>query len=186
MKIKFITGNKGKFEEVLHILNEWEIEHIDIDLVEIQGTSEEVIWAKAKSALAIVNAPLIVEDVSLCFSALNGMPGPYAKDFLKTITPEGIQRLIEKSGDTKVTAICMAAYIEPGREPLIFEGSIDGTAVPLAGTAKHGPYSFNTFFQPDGYSQTMGEMTMAEHAQISHRRKAFLKLKNYFETAGIQ
>jgi inosine triphosphate pyrophosphatase len=182
MKIKFITGNQGKFEEALHILEGWELEHIKLDLIEIQGTSEEVIRAKAKSALSQLNTPLIVEDVSLCFAALNGMPGPYAKDFLKAMGPAGIQELIEKCEDPSVTAICMVAYIEPGAQPIIFEGRLSGTVVSPAGSSKHGPYSFNTIFKPDGFTHSMGEMSMAEHAKISHRRQAFLKLRNHFET----
>lgn len=33
--------------------------------------------------------PVIIEDVSLCFDALNGLPGPYIKWFLEKVGHEG-------------------------------------------------------------------------------------------------
>lgn len=32
----------------------------------------------------------MIEDTSLCFNALNGMPGPYIKHFLKAVKCEGL------------------------------------------------------------------------------------------------
>ncbi len=186
MKIKFITGNHKKFEEAVHILEGWDLEHVNIDLEEIQGSRDEVIRAKAKSALGILGAPLILEDVSLCCGALGGMPGPYAKDFLKAMTAERLYRLVSCTGDHSVQAICSAAYIEPGSEPQVFEGIIHGTIVAPAGNTKHGPFSFNTIFKPDGCDKTMGEMTMSEHAQVSHRRLAFQQLRAHFEKHEVK
>ncbi len=62
----------------------------DIDLPEYQGTPEEVAREKCKLAAKHVKGPVIVEDTSLCFNALGGMPGPYIKWFLKEIGPTGL------------------------------------------------------------------------------------------------
>ena len=93
MKIEYITSNAQKFEEAHHILSDWELEQVNIDLTEIQGDRFEIINAKAKEALRILNRPLIVEDVSLCCPAIGGLPGPYVKDFLKKIGDKGIYEL---------------------------------------------------------------------------------------------
>ena len=61
----------------------------DIDLPEYQGTPEEVVRAKCTLAAQHIKGPVVVEDTSLCFNALGGMPGPYVKWFLKEIGPAG-------------------------------------------------------------------------------------------------
>ena len=44
---------------------------------ELQGEPEEIAYHKVKLAAKKVNNPVIIEDVSLCFNALQGLPGPY-------------------------------------------------------------------------------------------------------------
>ena len=61
----------------------------DVDLPEYQGDPDYVAGAKAELAAKEIKGPVITEDTSLCFNALNGMPGPYIKWFLKNIGPEG-------------------------------------------------------------------------------------------------
>ena len=48
-----------------------------LDLLEIQGTPDEIAKYKAKLAATKTNTPVLIEDVSLCFNAYNGLPGPY-------------------------------------------------------------------------------------------------------------
>jgi hypothetical protein len=50
-----------------------------IDLPELQGTPEDVSREKCKLAAKEVNGPVLVEDTSLCFNALNSLPGVYIK-----------------------------------------------------------------------------------------------------------
>ena len=44
---------------------------------ELQGEPDDISIEKCKLAVAEVKGPVIVEDTSLCFNALNGLPGPY-------------------------------------------------------------------------------------------------------------
>jgi len=76
--INFISGNAGKLREVRAILEPAiEIRSQALDIEEIQGTIEEVTEAKCRRAADMVNGPVLVDDTSLCFRALNGLPGPY-------------------------------------------------------------------------------------------------------------
>lgn len=50
-----------------------------IDLPELQGEPDEVAVQKCKIAAQEVNGPVMVEDTSLCFNALGGLPGIYIK-----------------------------------------------------------------------------------------------------------
>lgn len=63
---------------------------VDVDLPELQEVDTLAI-AKNKALLAaqLVNGPCLVEDTSLCFHALGGMPGPYIKWFQDTLKSEG-------------------------------------------------------------------------------------------------
>jgi inosine triphosphate pyrophosphatase len=94
-KIFFITGNANKLSEFRQIMGNLdgkiEIDSRDVDLPEYQGEPEEVAREKCKTALELVKAPVLVEDTSLCFNALHGLPGPYIKWFLSKLKPEGSQ-----------------------------------------------------------------------------------------------
>ena len=50
-----------------------------IDLPELQGEPVDVSLEKCKLAAKEVGGPVIVEDTSLCFNALGGLPGVYIK-----------------------------------------------------------------------------------------------------------
>ncbi len=96
--VNFITGNKNKLSEVRAILEPMiEVQSQELDLIEIQGTVEEVTLDKCRRAVEQVRTqnvrtksrvgvdkfgfqvqgPVLVEDTCLCFNALGGLPGPY-------------------------------------------------------------------------------------------------------------
>ena len=86
--ITFVTGNAKKLEEVRAILGS-QFPHSlvsrDLDLPEYQGSPEEVVREKCREAARRVAGPVIVEDTSLGFTALGGLPGVYIKWFLKEV-----------------------------------------------------------------------------------------------------
>ncbi len=180
MKIEYITSNKQKFEEAQHILSDWELERIHLDLTEIQGDPEEIIKAKALEAMRILNRPLVVDDISLCCPAIGGLPGPYIKDFLLKIGERGVAEMILKYPDHSVMGICYIAYALPGEDPVLFKGVVEGTIVMPRGEKKH-ELSWNPIMQPHGHSKTFGEMTMAEKSKFSMRAIALTQLKKYLE-----
>ncbi len=181
MKIEFITSNAAKYEEAKCILKGWELEQVNIELTEIQGDRFSILHHKAREALRILQRPLIVEDVSLCCPAIGGLPGPYIKDFLRSIGDVGLYELIHNYTDHAVQVICLVGYIEPDKEPIIFEGIVEGTIVAPRGATRHGVYSWNPIVQPLGSDKTYGEMTVEEHSRCSMRFLAFSKLKNFLE-----
>jgi inosine triphosphate pyrophosphatase len=121
--ILFVTGNANKLREVRAILlssassdsssPSFEVESRDLDLPEIQGTTQEVAIAKVKAAAEVVKGPCITEvrndlqlysgrtlilirrdcshaqDTALGFEALGGLPGPFIKYFMKSVGHEG-------------------------------------------------------------------------------------------------
>lgn len=185
-QITFVTGNKKKLEEVIQILgNSFSIPLVSqkIDLPELQGEPEEVSAEKCKLAAAYVRGPVLVEDTSLCFNALGGLPGVYIKWFLEKTGHDGLNNMLMAYPDKTAYAQCIFSYStgEPGFKPVTFVGRTDGTIV-----AARGPLDFgwDPVFQPAGYEQTYAEMDKALKNTISHRYKSLSLVREYFDQAS--
>ena len=177
MAIKFITGNKNKFEEIQSVLNV-PMERVDIDLPEIQSLdAREVIKQKLLAAQGHEKAEYIVEDTSLYLSCLNfQLPGPFIKWFEKSITNDGIVKLTQAMRDTKARAVVLIGHIDEARSITFFEGVVVGEIVPSRGDKDFG---WGPIFQPEGHTKTFGEMERDEKHSISMRGIAARKLKDF-------
>lgn len=151
-----VTGNKRKLEEVVAILGEslpFTIVSHKVDLPELQGEPEDVSSEKCKLAAAAVNGPVLVEDTSLCYNALNGMPGVYIKWFLEKTGHEGLNKILAGYEDKSAYAQCVFAFAAgPGAEPKVFVGQTPGKIVEARGP--EGSFGWDPIFQPDGFETT--------------------------------
>ncbi|KAI9718984.1 MAG: nucleoside triphosphate pyrophosphohydrolase ham1 [Chrysothrix sp. TS-e1954] len=174
--LHFITGNKNKLAEVQAILGgSIKLTNQSLELLEIQGTIEEISKDKCRRAAAQIKGPVLVEDTCLSFNAFNELPGPYIKWFLKELGPEGLHKLLAAFPDKSAQAICTFAYSEgPEYEPILFQGRTDGKIVPSRGPTTFG---WDSAFEYKG--QTYAEMEKVEKNKISHRGKALEKLKSW-------
>ncbi|VEL07218.1 unnamed protein product [Protopolystoma xenopodis] len=183
--ILFVSGNKNKLSEIIEILGDKYsslLSFSDIDLPELQGTVNEVSIKKCEEAANRLNSSVLVEDTSLCFDALNGMPGPYIKWFLKALGPDGsLPKLITGFGENNsAEAICTFAYSAgPGCPVKLFQGVTKGRIV-----SPRGPRTFgwDPCFQPDEYDQTYAEMSACTKNAISHRSRAISQLKKFLDS----
>jgi len=172
----FVTSNPHKHQELQAILG-YPVERVDIDVPEIQSLSlEEVVRAKAEAAYRFVNAPVIVEDVSLEIRAWNGLPGPFVKWFNQTIEPAGIARLMRQEQDRYVCAREIVDLYD-GSEHRLFDGIAEG-AVADEPRGESG-FGFDVIFIPKGCTLTYGEMSAKEKNRLSHRAVALKKLEAY-------
>ncbi len=177
MSVYFITGNEDKYKEVISILPE--VEWLNIDLPEIQHiNSREVVKAKLQEAFKYRDGEFIVEDTSLYLDCLGGLPGPLIKWFLKAIGCEGIYQVAEKMGSMKAEAKTIIGYAKSPDDIHFFEGSILGTIVSPRGDKGFG---WDSIFQPVGFDKTFAEMEAKEKNQVSMRKKALGKLKEFLE-----
>ncbi|KAL9928659.1 inosine triphosphate pyrophosphatase-like [Glossina fuscipes fuscipes] len=95
-----------------------------IYLPELQGEILDIAAKKCKKAACCVNCSVLVEDTSLCFNALRGLPGPYIKWLLEKLKPEGLHKLLSRRDDKSAQAICTVAFAESQElEPQIFQGT---------------------------------------------------------------
>ncbi|KAI9508131.1 Ham1-like protein [Russula earlei] len=183
----FVTGNAGKLREVREILAQPEgapidIESRDLDLPEIQGTTQEIATEKCRRAAELIGGPVITEDTALCFAAMNGLPGPYIKFFLRELGHEGLNRMLDGFPTRSAWALCTFAYSAgPGTQPVLFEGRTDGKIVPARGPSKFG---WDPVFEAEDTSLTYAEMEATQKNAISHRGRALQKLRAYLQELG--
>ncbi len=152
----FISGNQNKIDYLSKTLG-IELEHQKIDLDEIQSSDPKVVIEhKAKQAFQIVDKPVLVEDTSLSFNALDGLPGPFVKFFVDAENGlENMCRMVDGFEDRSAFATVIYGYYD-GQSLHYFEGGLDGKI------ADHprgdGGYGWDKIFEPKGY----GGLTRAE------------------------
>lgn len=177
----FVTGNSNKLKEVQSILGDHipNIQSAKIDLPEIQGDPEEITKHKAKYASKLLNSSVLIEDTSLCYNALGGLPGPYVKWFYDKIGNQGLYNLLSAYSDKSCKAVCLFGLCDVNKEPIIFRGECDGIISKPKGDNKFG---WDPIFVPTSNNhnnKTFAEMDPDEKNKISHRCKALLKVKEY-------
>ncbi len=172
MQLNIVTSNEMKFRQ--HVLGwgeAFDIVQVDLDLMEIQGSSEAIVAHKVKQAWEALQIPLVVDDGSLEIEMLGGFPGPYIKDMLRAL---GATKIAQMFCGSRVRACCWLGFTQDGENIHIVRGVLDGTiAEPKIRDEKH----FNSFFVPDGADKTLQEMSFEEIMEFSHRAKAIEALK---------
>lgn len=181
-KITFVTGNMKKLEELKAILGNgfpFKLDNAKIDLPELQGEPEEVAIEKAKLAAKEINGPILIEDTSLCFNALGGLPGVYIKWFFEKVGNEGLYKMLEGFEDKSGYAQCIFTFCAgPESVPVTFVGRTYGKIVKPRGPEGFG---WDPVFEPDEHDKTFAELDKEVKNKISHRFNSLMKVKSYFE-----
>ena len=177
-KIYFITGNEGKAKYLADFLG-MKIERKKIDLKEIQSMSlKEIVQEKVREAYKIVQAPVLVEDVSLEFEALNGLPGPFIKFFIDNMRLQEVCDLLDRKS-RKATARCVFGYFD-GDDEKYFEGFLDGE-IAKKPKGENG-YGWDKIFMPNGCSgQTRAELSSEEDRETYLKIKPLEQVKEFLE-----
>lgn len=181
------THNPGKARELAALL-EGRYEVIaagDLGLPEPDETESTFAGnalLKARAAADRGGKVALADDSGLSVAALDGAPGIYsarwagpAKDFTEAMAKVE-QRLEETdSEDRAAWFTCALAVAWPDGPAVVVEGRIDGTLTfPARGDRGFG---YDPIFIPQGGALTFGEMDPADKDAISHRARAFAKLK---------
>jgi len=145
----FITGNQNKADYLAKTLG-IELEHQKIDLDEIQSSDPfEIVEHKVRQAYSIVGKPVLVEDVSLAFSALDGLPGPFIKFFVEADNGlENLCRMLDGFEDRSAYGSVIYGYYD-GKELKMIAGKLNGS---IAKSPRgEGGYGWDKIFEPEGY-----------------------------------
>jgi len=176
MALYFVTGNSRKFAEVQSILRD--VQQLDMDLPEIQDLdAKHVIRAKLRAARHYRAIELLVEDTSLSFRCLNGLPGPLIKWFLQALGDDGLYNIVRLLGDDRAEARTVIGYADSAGQVHFFEGTMPGRIVPPRG---ENGFGWDRVFKPDGAEKTFAEMSDAEKNACSMRRTALEQFRRVY------
>jgi XTP/dITP diphosphohydrolase len=186
-KLVAATHNPGKVPEIAALLDgRFEIVTAgQLGLPEPDETESTFVGnalLKARHAADLSGLPALADDSGLSVKALDGAPGIYsarwagpAKDFAMAM--DKVAERIEATGSEDLSAWFTSALAVawPNGPAVVVEGRVDGTLVfPGRGTRGFG---YDPIFVPEGHETTFGEMEPAAKDAMSHRARAFAKLK---------
>ena len=176
-ELVFITGNQNK----ANFLSKWlgrPIAHQKVDLDEIQSTDlREIVADKARRAYEIVKKPVLVEDVSMQFAALKGLPGPFIKWF-NDAGMDTLCRMLDGFADRSAEGHTLYGLFD-GSKLELFEGVMRGIIADAPrGT---GGFGFDAIFINEGQKVTRAEMDETTYVATSYRTPAIHQLKAYLD-----
>lgn len=196
-RVVIATHNPGKLVEMRELLAPYGIDATSAGELRLKEPDEtgktfhDNARIKAEAAAAVTGLLAFADDSGLVVDALDGAPGIFSarwagpdKNFRRAM--ETIEVKLHQNGATTperrkahfVSALCVAW---PDGHMEHFEARVDGTLVwPPRGDKGFG---YDPIFQPDGHTQTFGEMSSEEKhglpprgLGLSHRARAFVKL----------
>ncbi len=181
------THNPGKARELAEILeNRFPLSTAgELGLGEPEETESTFVGnalLKARAAAEASGLIALADDSGLSVAALDGAPGIYSarwagptKDFALAMAK--VEERLEESGSDDRTAWFTSALAVawPGGPAVVVEGRVDGTLTfPPRGTRGFG---YDPIFIPEGHELTFGELDPQVKDAMSHRARAFAKLK---------
>jgi XTP/dITP diphosphohydrolase len=186
-KLLVATHNPGKARELAEILeNRFQLVTAgELGLSEPEETESSFLGnalLKARAAADAGGLPALADDSGLSVRALDGAPGVYSarwagpgRDFYEAM--KKVEERLEETETEDLAAwfTCALALAWPNGPAVVVEGRVDGTLTfPPRGTRGFG---YDPIFIPEGYDLTFGEMEPATKDAMSHRARAFAKLK---------
>ena len=179
------THNPGKVPELAALL-EGRFDLVsagELGLAEPEETEATFVGnalLKARHAARLSGLPALADDSGLSVAGLDGAPGIYSarwagpgKDF--TIAMARIARELGDTPDRRAWFTCALAVAWPDGSELVEEGRVDGTLT-LLPRGDRG-FGYDPIFIPEGGVLTFGEMEPAAKDAMSHRARAFEKLR---------
>lgn len=177
----YITGNQNKANYLSKSLG-INITHQKIDLDEIQSLDPVVVIEhKVRQAYELIRKPVLVEDTSLCFNALDGLPGTFVKFFVEANDGlESMCRLLDGFNDRSAYASAVYGYYD-GDKMEFFSGRLDGFIATYA--RGEGGYGWDKIFEPTGYNGlTRAELSSQDDIESYNKIRDFESLKLFLES----
>ncbi len=176
--ITFVTGNKGKAEEITRQTN-LPIQTAALDLYEVQSLDvREVIEAKAREAFKYIGTPVLVDDASVAIDGMGGLPGALVRWFLSAVGNEGICRFADQSPTRAATASVAIGYFD-GIDFVPFISEVSGHISDHP--RGEGGYGWDAVFIQEGYTVTRAELSSEDYSDASIRRPALESLRDYLK-----
>ena len=193
MTLVFASNNEHKIKEIKSILGNsftlLSLTDINIkeDIPEDEPLLEGNALFKARYIHNTTGMNVFADDTGLEIVALNGLPGVHSARFAgknkdSSANIEKVLALLGRTERRKARFRTVIALIFEKKEYL-FEGIVTGTII----SEKRGKkgFGYDPVFIPEGKNQTFAEMDLSEKNTISHRAKAFEKLREFLNQHHI-
>lgn len=186
-RLVIASHNQGKVREFRELFAPFGVAVVsagELELPEPEETGDTFAAnAELKAIAAATGAglPALSDDSGLAVDALGGEPGIHSarwagpsKDF--TVAMKKVQDRMQAAGATapeqrRASFVCVLSFARPGTGACSFEGRIQGQLVwPPRGSRGFG---YDPMFQPQGATETFGEMLPERKHAMSHRARAF-------------
>jgi len=189
MEILFATANRNKIKEAAHILGDGfsittPADHgISDEIPESAETIKNNAIMKAEFVRDITGLACFADDTGLEVAALDGAPGVHSARYASDICDpsENTKKLLkelENITDRQARFVTVIALVTDTGVHL-FEGVLNGKITESA--AGEGGFGYDPVFVPDGYDQTLAQISPEEKNRISHRGIAMRKLASFLK-----
>ena len=190
-KILIATNNKGKFKEIKALLPKnikyFSPKYFDMkEPIENGKTFQEN--AKIKSLYGSRKSKLVCisDDSGIEISALNNGPGIFSARWAgKTknfdVAIKKVFKKLKKINklNSKAKFVCCLSIAFPDGKSKEFVGKINGR-ISFPAKGKKG-FGYDPIFLPAKHKKTFGQLSLKNKQRLSHRYKAFSKIKKYFK-----
>lgn len=187
MTLVFASNNEHKIKEINSLLgNSFKLLslhdiNINEDIPEEEPTIEGNALSKARFVYNITGMDVFADDTGLEIKSLNGLPGVHSARFAgeNKDSAANIEKTLSLLGDTEHREARFRTVIALiiKKKEYLFEGIVNGTITYVkSGTEGFG---YDPIFKPDGKTSTFAEMELAEKNKVSHRARAFEKLREF-------
>jgi len=190
MQIAFATNNVNKIKEVQALLpNSIQIISLESigcfeDIPETADTIEGNAIQKANYITQKYGYDCFADDTGLEVEALNGEPGVYSARYAgaQRNADDNMNLLLEKlqSQSNRKAQFKTVITLNLNGKQHLFTGIVAGK-ITLEKIGNQG-FGYDPIFQPEGFSETFAQLSLAQKGQISHRGKATQALITFLES----
>jgi XTP/dITP diphosphohydrolase len=193
MTLIFASSNENKIKEINSILgNSFTLLSLkDVNITEDIPENEPLIegnaLSKARYIFNVTGMNVFADDTGLEIEALGGLPGVHSARFAgenkdSSANIDKVLSLLGQTQNRRAQFRTVIALILEGNEYL-FEGKVTGTIIKER-RGKRG-FGYDPVFLPEGKDRTFAEMELEEKNTVSHRARAFEKLREFLSSQSL-
>lgn len=191
-RIAIASRNAHKLSELARICADWPVAWITVqtedpatfpDVDETGDTYLANAMLKARAVAAALGMAAMADDSGIEVDALGGKPGVRSARFAgqDATDEQNLDRLLGSlkgipASGRSASYRCVAALAFPDGRELHAEGTCEGTLEAKRRGSRG--FGYDPVFVPEGWDETMAELTALQKDRISHRGRAFRALRD--------
>lgn len=194
-QVAIASRNPHKLRELARICADWPVRWVTVentdpagfpDVEETGQTYLENALLKARGVSGALGVPAIADDSGIEVDALGGKPGVRSARFsgVGATDQQNLDALMQAmrgipGGGRTARYRCLAVLAGPDGRVEHAEGTCEGTLVSKRSGDRG--FGYDPIFVPEGWEETMAQLTDEQKDRISHRGRAFRALRELVE-----